>query len=79
MLRAFAFLAAWTEFVSAFTLDSGRGLSRLRSGYTSSPGFIHRTSARFWATPIAASPTTVLLIAAQRWIRSGLRAGGLMG
>jgi ABC-type maltose transport system permease subunit len=46
----------------------------------SSSGFIRRNlGAIIAATTIAAIPATVLLIAAQRWTRSGLRAGGLKG
>lgn len=70
-----AFLAAWTDFVNGFTLDSGGGprpptlgLYKFVGLYSSNLGAI------FAATTIAAIPTTVLLIAAQRWIRSDLRA-----
>jgi multiple sugar transport system permease protein len=76
----FAFLFAWNDFVNAFTLNAGSGPQPLTLGlfkfvteYTSNDGAI------FAAATLAAVPTTVLLFACQRWIRSGLRAGALKG
>jgi multiple sugar transport system permease protein len=76
----FSFLGAWNDFVNAFTLNSGSGPQPLTLGlykfvteYTSNIGAI------FAAATIAAIPTTILLIVAQRWIRGGLRAGAIKG
>ena len=76
----FAFLAAWSDFVNAFTLDSGGGPQPLTLGLYKFVGlYSSNIGAIFAATTIAAIPTTILLFVAQRWIRGGLRAGGLKG
>lgn len=76
----FAFLGAWTDFVNAFTLNSGGGPQPLTLGLYKFVGlYSSNLGAIFAATTIAAIPTTILLFAGQRWIRGGLRTGGLKG
>lgn len=76
----FAFLGAWTDFVNAFTLNSGGGPQPLTLGLYKFVGlYSSNVGAIFAATTIAAIPTTILLFVGQRWIRGGLRAGGLKG
>jgi multiple sugar transport system permease protein len=76
----FTFLGAWNDFVNAFTLNSGGGPQPLTLGlYKFVTQYSTNLGAIFAAATIAAIPTTILLIAAQRWIRGGLRAGGLKG
>jgi multiple sugar transport system permease protein len=76
----FTFLGGWSDFVNAYTLNSGSGPQPLTLGlykfvtqYTSNDGDI------FAAATLAAIPTTILLFIGQRWIRGGLRAGALKG
>jgi len=76
----FSFLNGWSDFVNAYTLNSGGGPQPLTLGlfkfttqYTANDGAI------FAAAVIAAIPTTILLVIGQRWIRGGLRAGALKG
>ena len=76
----FTFLWGWSDFVNAYTLNSGSGpqpltlgLFKFASQYTTNDGDI------FAAATLAAIPTTILLFVAQRWIRGGLRAGALKG
>jgi multiple sugar transport system permease protein len=69
----FAFLAAWTDFVNAFTLDSGGRRQRLTLGLYKAAGLCSSNlGAILAATTIAVIRTTVRLI-------GGLRAGGLKG
>jgi multiple sugar transport system permease protein len=76
----FSFLNGWSDFVNAYTLNSGGGpqpltlaLFKFTTQYTTNDGAI------FAAAVIAAIPTTILLVIGQRWIRGGLRAGALKG
>ena len=76
----FTFLGGWSDFVNAYTLNSGSGHQPLTLGlykfvteYTSNDGDI------FAAATLAAIPTTILIFVGQRWIRGGLRAGALKG
>ena len=76
----FTFLWGWSDFVNAYTLNSGSGpqpltlgLFKFASQYTTNDGDI------FAAATLAAIPTTILLFVGQRWIRGGLRAGALKG
>ena len=74
----FSFLAAWGDFLFAFTLNAGGsvepvtlGLYKFVSNFTADWGAISAS------VLLAAIPSGVFLILAQRWIASGLRAGAL--
>jgi multiple sugar transport system permease protein len=76
----FTFLGAWSDFVNAYTLNSGGGPQPLTLGlYKFVSEYSTDYGAIFAAAVLAAIPTGILLFVGQRWIRGGLRAGALRG
>jgi multiple sugar transport system permease protein len=77
----FAFLAAWGDYLFAATFTSGGTLSPASTGVYA---LITANAAVSWPEVMAASvvlglPTLIAIIFAQRYIRTGLSAGGVVG
>jgi multiple sugar transport system permease protein len=77
----FAFLGAWGDYLFAATFTSGGSRSPASTGVYA---MITANAAVSWPEVMAASvvlglPTVLALVLAQRYIRTGLNAGGLVG
>jgi multiple sugar transport system permease protein len=76
----FSFLFAWGDFLFAFTLNAGGAVDPLTLGLFKFVGSYGSDWGPIMATVVlAAIPSGVVLIFAQRWISGGLRAGALKG
>jgi multiple sugar transport system permease protein len=74
----FAFLWAWSDFVFATTLDGGGSLRPITLGIYRYIGNNNQQWNAIMATAVVASiPATVLLIAAQRFVATGVTAGAV--
>ncbi|MEU7875817.1 carbohydrate ABC transporter permease [Dactylosporangium sp. NPDC049140] len=74
----FAFLWAWSDFVFASTLDSGGALRPITLGIYHYIGNNNQQWNAIMATAVVASvPATVLLVAAQRFVATGVTAGAV--
>jgi len=76
----FSFLFAWGDFLFAFTLNAGGAVDPLTLGLFKFVGSYGSDWGPIMATVVlAAIPSGVVLVFAQRWISGGLRAGALKG
>ncbi|MDG6105766.1 carbohydrate ABC transporter permease [Dactylosporangium aurantiacum] len=74
----FAFLWAWSDFVFASTLDGGGDLRPVTLGIYQYIGNNNQQWNAIMATAVVASvPATVLLVAAQRYVATGVTAGAV--
>ncbi|GAA3454831.1 carbohydrate ABC transporter permease [Dactylosporangium matsuzakiense] len=74
----FAFLWAWSDFVFASTLDGGGALRPITLGIYRYIGNNNQEWNAIMATAVVASiPATVLLVAAQRFVATGVTAGAV--
>jgi multiple sugar transport system permease protein len=74
----FAFLWAWSDFIFASTLDGGGDLRPITLGIYRYIGNNNQEWNAIMATAVVASvPATVLLVAAQRYIATGVTAGAV--
>lgn len=76
----FSFLFAWGDFLFAFTLNAGGAVQPLTLGLFKFVGSYGADWGPIMGTVVlAAVPSGIVLIFAQRWISGGLRAGALKG
>jgi multiple sugar transport system permease protein len=76
----FVFLFAWSDFLFAYTLTSGNGVTPLTTGIFRFYGIENINYGPVLASVIyAAVPAGLMLILAQRYITRGLRVGALKG
>lgn len=76
----FVFLFAWGDFLFAYTLTSGNGVTPLTTGIFRFYGIQNINYGPVLASVIyAAVPAGLMLILAQRYITRGLRVGALKG
>ena len=74
----FAFLWAWSDFIFASTLDGGGDLRPITLGIYQYIGNNNQEWNAIMATAVVASiPATVLLVAAQRFVATGVTAGAV--
>ena len=74
----FSFLTAWGDFLFAFTLNAGGSVQPVTLGlYKFVTNFTADWARSSASVLLAAIPSGIFLILAQRWIASGLRAGAL--
>jgi multiple sugar transport system permease protein len=74
----FAFLWAWSDFVFASTLDGGGALRPITLGIYQYIGNNNQEWNAIMATAVVASiPATALLVAAQRFVATGVTAGAV--
>jgi multiple sugar transport system permease protein len=79
-VAVFAFLNGWGDFIFALTILNGSGIEPITLGiYTYLGNYSTDWGAVMAAAAFAMVPAAVMLVAAQRYIASGLTAGSVVG